>query len=1124
MQAATSKGRPSIRRTAPDTGGRPYHFGWSTVTKGESRRGRKGAGDAAAGGGADVPAPGGAGKGGKGAGPAPKGGRGKGRPIPNTREAAHQVYVERDAAVEKDATAIDGAMDLGATRETGMGRAAAGWAGPGREDGGPELGGPEIGGPGTAQGLAAPAQRADQEVEQEPGIPGAAAGVDAAAGLDAPGRKKRPSEKERAAAEKLVREHVEGLAADRQGLSMRTGEAAAQVYIEDPSKAPAALQGTTASFGTIGATLEERLNFWDLVHEHESAKGGRTQSRVVLELPHEATPADRHEIVRRFTDEFRRKGIPFWASIHAPTKANDARNHHAHVVFTDRPMRRMAHPDTGAQVWDFTVAETYRNETRHTRVRHPYRQNRDPEMRSRAYVKASRERFAGIVNAVMERSGNAVRYDARSYKDMGLEVAPMRNVSRILADRLGKQPFAVMDAAWTRTMIDAEIQAAAARRDETFVKLQEAEHRMRQVARNIHAVARADARLPPHLRPLPGRALARKAAEAVMEKILTVRRDRLAARFLDEATLSALTHVAEATVSQKAGRGAGRAQAADGGLPDPEAMAALHEAAREEIDALRLSARRRAASAKERELALAREWRGEGLGVPIPPGRPGPDEGGPGRPGPTPGSGPGPGPGSGQDLGPGPSGPSPGRPRTGGPAMTPTPDVIRMPLPQPRPQPRSQPPAAASSRMPLHRQLNASILASLMPAGMPGARPRAPTLPMDEAEPSTASMMAMAALGAKPLVNGRRWHINPAMRFVPGSALDIMHEGNKRQVAEMIEAADGDAEGFAAAVRALPEQWRKEREAQVAEIARLEALAAAAQKRRDEAAAAAAARAAEEKKTEAADKPRVRPPHTGPYLPRPEPSLSERAGIRAGRRGGLADEGEAGRKPSGIASPSSPPPASGAPSPTAASAPQEQPVQLAPSRRMGTSKLQELPPLIHTAVLQPRPPVHGRQSPALDHPQRVVPPPGVDRRMPPNRDDIGETKVIVPGNGAKNTSSQEGRQKHRVAAASDVSQAANQVPPSGPASVSIAKPPRHPADADANGRLRDVDAAAERAWSEPATSGTPPIAAEEDVAVPATAGNEGQARATTNMEIEAARRQRRRKAILAARRRDSPGI
>jgi len=500
----SAKGRPSIRQTAPDTGGRPYHFGYSTVTKGESARGK-------------------AGKTGTAAKPSKPTKGGRGRPRATTAEGAHQAYTERDSAVDRDAPAIDG----GIGRDPDAGLSAA-------RDRGPDPDGPE--GPGSE--FAVPGRERSTERE------GAGDWAGIAADGPEPRRRRRPSEIGRD--DGLTRDWVGEQLAEGQGLSPQASEAAAQAYIEDPSKAPA-LMGTMSSFGTIGETIEERMGFWDLVHEHESSKGGRTQSRLVLELPHEATAQDRHEIVRRFTDEFREKGIPFWASIHAPTKENDARNHHAHIVFADRPMRKMRHPDTGETVWDFTVAETYKTSSRNRITRYPYRQNRDLEMRDRGYVKLSRARFGAVVNEVMEASGNTVRYDARSYKDMGLQIAPMRNVSRILADKLDKRTFVVMDAEWTRKMIDAEIQAAASRRDATFIKLQEAELQMQDAARNAQSALRANARLPKHLRLTPGRALGREAATAVMAKILAVRRDRLATRFVDEATSSALRQVAEAT-------------------------------------------------------------------------------------------------------------------------------------------------------------------------------------------------------------------------------------------------------------------------------------------------------------------------------------------------------------------------------------------------------------------------------------------------------------------------------------------------------------------------------------------------------------------------------------------------
>lgn len=601
----STKQRASIRQVAPDTGGRPYHFGFTTVTRGESTRGRRGAAAAAAGG----AAPGtGGGTGGQGsrsdqsASARSASGNRRGTARANTREGAHQRYTERDGAVQQDAPAINPNIPL--EREIGRDRDM---------DGNRE----------RSNGI-------DEEVD--PGSPGrlsrnALVGIDDSdpeiGAMPPRGRKRRPSEI--AEDQEHTRDWVEEQLSNGQGVSPRAREAAAQAYIEDPTKTPS-LMGATASFGTIGATLEERMEFWDLVHAHESAKGGRTQTRVVLELPHEATPEARHEIVRRYTDEFRRKGIPFWASIHAPTKDNDTRNHHAHVVFSDRPMAKMRHPETGERVWDFTVQEVYKTSSRNRITRYPYRQNRDPEMRDRAYVKLSRSRFATIVNAVMEESGNKVRYDPRSYKDMGLDVKPMRNVTRILADKINTRSFVVMDADWTRKMIDAEIQAAAARRDATFVKLQEAEHRLQEAARHSKEIEKANQRLPRHLRLPPGRILSEKLASSLMTKIQENQRDRLATKFADEATLSALEHVAKATAPHRPAKGKGRVHDPST-APDADDLGILHAAALAEIAAFRSGAKSRSARTKIREDDYARQWRGDPPPAAPVPRSPGPTQG-----------------------------------------------------------------------------------------------------------------------------------------------------------------------------------------------------------------------------------------------------------------------------------------------------------------------------------------------------------------------------------------------------------------------------------------------------------------------------------------------------------------
>ena len=380
---------------------------------------------------------------------------------------------------------------------------------------------------------------------------------------------------------------------------MAASEAAAQAYIEDPDKLPK-LMGQRSSFGTIGDTLAERLAFWDLVHERESDNGGRTQTRMVVELPHEATPDERHEIVRQFTDELRLKGIPFWASIHAPTKDNDQRNHHAHIVCTDRPMKKVPHPDTGVPTWDFAIAVTKIKPVSRNRVTsYPYRQNRDPEMRERGYVKKSRARLAEVVNDVMSQSKSAVRYDPRSYRDMGLDVAPMRNVARVLAEKLGKRSFVVMDADWTRKMIDAEMQAAAARRSTAFVQLQEAESELHEAAKASEREATARRGKSPFV----GK-LAKAASDAAFEAVLKVRRDRLAARFVSESTAATLEHIAKATSPAEVLKRAHDPASA----PDTTAIAELHAAAQEELAEHRSRGRETTKAYQVKERKLTQAW------------------------------------------------------------------------------------------------------------------------------------------------------------------------------------------------------------------------------------------------------------------------------------------------------------------------------------------------------------------------------------------------------------------------------------------------------------------------------------------------------------------------------------
>ena len=437
------------------------------------------------------------------------------------REAAHQAYVERESAVAREA-GDDGLEHAGRTRKRG------------------------------------PANlNAEPQVERDE------------AGRD---RNRAPG-----------RDTLSAVEAKLSSAHMATATAA-QGYIEDPAKVDQR-HGNANSFGTIGKTYEERLKFWDLVNEHEREKDARTQTRLVLELPHEASDKDRQRIVRDFCAWYEERGIPYWAAIHAPTKKNDNRNHHAHVVHMDRPARQMRHPETGVTVWDFTISQKKRDATRHYKTTYPYRQKKSPALRNIDHVKQQRQRFAEVTNSVMAASGNKVRYDARSYKDMGLGIEPMKNVSRVMADKMKSHDYVVMDAEWTRRMIEREMAVAALARDKTLQRLDKVERQLQDALKDIQKPASVNRKLPEGMKVAHNSRLTKPVAQTAAKAILTAERDRLTEKLVREATRKTLADIVQATdpLSAKKAGSARRVYKDAGETPDLEALAHLHEAAKKQL-------------------------------------------------------------------------------------------------------------------------------------------------------------------------------------------------------------------------------------------------------------------------------------------------------------------------------------------------------------------------------------------------------------------------------------------------------------------------------------------------------------------------------------------------------------
>lgn len=168
-------------------------------------------------------------------------------------------------------------------------------------------------------------------------------------------------------------------------------------------------------------------------------RAGRTQYRIVGELPNEVPMVGKVALLRSFTEEFRRHRIPFVAVMHAPDHNNDEKNWHFHLVYYDRPCARI----TAAQIaelgrdghdtdglapgmWDFTAATVKKD--RVNRELFPLRQKKVSKVGNDRWIKDLRHRFAAMTNIQLETADVARRVDPRRHVDMGIVADPQEHL------------------------------------------------------------------------------------------------------------------------------------------------------------------------------------------------------------------------------------------------------------------------------------------------------------------------------------------------------------------------------------------------------------------------------------------------------------------------------------------------------------------------------------------------------------------------------------------------------------------------------------------------------------------------------------------------------------------------
>ena len=151
----------------------------------------------------------------------------------------------------------------------------------------------------------------------------------------------------------------------------------------------------------------DRQALWNAAEIAENRKDARVAREYEAALPHELTRGQRVSLVREFAAEVaNRYGVVVDFALHAPHRAGDKRNYHAHILTTTRELTATRLGKKASIEWSNTD-------------------------RAKAGLKPSkfdvselRERWAVLTNEHLKEHGHEARVDHRSLKDQGIDRTP----------------------------------------------------------------------------------------------------------------------------------------------------------------------------------------------------------------------------------------------------------------------------------------------------------------------------------------------------------------------------------------------------------------------------------------------------------------------------------------------------------------------------------------------------------------------------------------------------------------------------------------------------------------------------------------------------------------------------
>lgn len=172
-------------------------------------------------------------------------------------------------------------------------------------------------------------------------------------------------------------------------------------------------------------------HFWNAADEHERANGS-TYREIEVALPRELTPDQRRELVEDFVrQELGNQHAYQWA-IHTPKAALEGGEQpHAHIMYSERRLDGIERDPA-----QFFKRYNAKNPERGGAQKASGGKARG-EMKDELLL--TRQRWADVQNAHLERHGHVARVDHRSLADQGIERAPEKHLGgtgvRAISDR-----------------------------------------------------------------------------------------------------------------------------------------------------------------------------------------------------------------------------------------------------------------------------------------------------------------------------------------------------------------------------------------------------------------------------------------------------------------------------------------------------------------------------------------------------------------------------------------------------------------------------------------------------------------------------------------------------------------